>query len=384
MRPGPRFPLDFGACLNRFLPTNQLRCLAVGHDLPLAGRALAGATPRPENVLAMPSLLAVLEQHVAAAGLTVPALVECGAAPTIGWMTTAGVGIDVDRWRMVSTASTGAPSPVPQWVRDVGPDGRVYPTWCPDATVTGRLTSRAPNVQGIPRGPLRSCVAAAPGHVLVKADYSQNELRLAARASEDAGLIRAFQAGADLHVLTARLLSGAAEVTPFQRQMAKPINFGLVNGMGAEALATYARSAYGVDLSLADAAAIAGPARAYPRLAGWQRAWMDHRVGETRTLLRRRRLYGPEDPATARPSSILQGSAADGLKGALALLWLRRVEAMGARPVIASHDEIVVEAPIGLADVAAGWLQRCMSDAMRPILDPVPVGVEVTVGPTWS
>jgi DNA polymerase-1 len=80
----------------------------------------------------------------------------------------------------------------------------------------------------------------------------------------------------------------------------------------------------------------------------------------------------------------VQGTGADGLKQALALLWERRTDCPGAFPVLAVHDEIVVEADATAAAAAVEWLKRAMGDGMQPLLDPVPCVVEVTVGRTWG
>ena len=73
----------------------------------------------------------------------------------------------------------------------------------------------------------------------------------------------------------------------------------------------------------------------------------------------------------------MQGTGADGLKAALALLWERRAECPGAVPVLAVHDEIVVECDAGRADVTAAWVKTAMVDGMAPLVAPVPVEVEV-------
>ena len=80
----------------------------------------------------------------------------------------------------------------------------------------------------------------------------------------------------------------------------------------------------------------------------------------------------------------MQGTGADGLKLALAILWERREECPGAFPVLAVHDEIVVECDADQVDAVKAWLRRAMVEAMAPLIDPVPVEVEVNVGRTWS
>jgi DNA polymerase-1 len=89
-------------------------------------------------------------------------------------------------------------------------------------------------------------------------------------------------------------------------------------------------------------------------------------------------------PFTHRLNSPVQGAEADGAKLAMALLWERRDQAPGAFPVLFVHDEIVVEADAGQAEATAAWLRQAMLDGMAPLLDPVPVEVEVKVGRTWA
>lgn len=97
---------------------------------------------------------------------------------------------------------------------------------------------------------------------------------------------------------------------------------------------------------------------------------------------RRRRLN--VERFTEKLNTPVQGTGADGLKLALALLWEHRDEVPGVFPVLAVHDEIVVECDADAADAAATWLKACMIEAMAPLLDPVPVEVEVKVGTTWG
>jgi DNA polymerase-1 len=80
----------------------------------------------------------------------------------------------------------------------------------------------------------------------------------------------------------------------------------------------------------------------------------------------------------------VQGTEADGAKLAVALLWERRNQCPTAFPVLFCHDEIVVEADAGRADAAADWLKQAMLDGMAPLLDPVPVEVEVQTARTWG
>jgi DNA polymerase-1 len=80
----------------------------------------------------------------------------------------------------------------------------------------------------------------------------------------------------------------------------------------------------------------------------------------------------------------VQGTGADGLKAALGLLWERRGQCPGAFPVMAVHDEVVVECAAGQAETTSAWLKGAMVDAMTPLIEPVPVEVEARVGRTWA
>jgi len=137
---------------------------------------------------------------------------------------------------------------------DQGKD-RIYSTF-KMLTVTGRLSSENPNVQNLERGPfIRGCVCAPSGHKLVEVDYSQIELRIAAHISGEPRMLRAYQVGEDLHKVTASLVAGIplSEVTKEHRQLAKAVNFGLIYGMSANGFQTYAKTGYGVDLTMEQA-----------------------------------------------------------------------------------------------------------------------------------
>jgi DNA polymerase-1 len=269
------------------------------------------------------------------------------------------------------------------WLQHVAPDGRVYPLWRQLGAASGRMSCSTPNMQQLPRGEYRRCVAAPPARVLVKADFSQVELRIACSISGERAMLDAYRRGEDLHTATAKAVLGLTEVTKEHRQLANALNFGLLYGMGAPRFREYARTNYGIDLSLDQAKAYRGAFfRSYPGLARWHRrvgatAWVD-----TRTRTGRRRAGVTR--FTEKLNTPVQGTGADGLKTALALLWERRSECPGAVPVLVIHDEIVVECDEGQAEAASSWLKQAMLDGMAPLIDPVPVEVEVKVGRTWG
>ena len=106
-----------------------------------------------------------------------------------------------------------------------------------------------PNLQNIPRAPAyRACFRAPDGRVLVKADFSQIELRIAAEITGDQRMLEAYRRGEDLHAVTAAAVLGKAteSVSREDRQLAKALNFGLLYGMGATTLQRYALTNYGV------------------------------------------------------------------------------------------------------------------------------------------
>jgi DNA polymerase-1 len=272
------------------------------------------------------------------------------------------------------------------WLKDGYVDGRVYARWWQLGAGSGRMACSSPNLQNLPRDPrYRRCFTAPPGRVLVKADYSQIELRIAAKVANETNMIEAYRRGDDLHTLTARRLVGRDDVTKADRQLAKAVNFGLLYGMGARGFRSYARAKFGVELTEERAQQYRTAFfAAYPALAAWHRkvGRTEKRPVETRTLSGRRVLN--VESFNEKLNSPVQGTGADGLKRTLALLWDRRTECPGAVPVLVVHDELVVECDAVQADVVSAWLRQAMLDGMAPLVDPVPVEVEVSVGRTWA
>lgn len=292
-----------------------------------------------------------------------------------------------------------------KWVEDHVVAGGVRPRWNQIGAGSGRMSCSKPNLQQIPRDVrYRKCFVAGPGNVLVKADYSQIELRVAAKIAGEKVMLAAYSEGRDLHTLTAARLIGKpeAEVKKGDRQLAKAVNFGLLYGMGAESLRTYADANYGVKLTAAEATSHRDTFFAtYPGLKLWhnrirellKKQDRDKTPHVTRTRAGRLAVL-PATKSKADGSSYpnlneasnfpVQGTAADGLKAAMALLWERRAEMPGAVPVLFVHDEIVLEVPEANGEKAAAWLKGIMVEGMAPLIDPVPAEVEVAVGKTWG
>src|SRR5207244_3263127 len=132
------------------------------------------------------------------------------------------------------------------------------------------------------------------------ADYSQIELRIAAKVAEDAEMIQAFREGADLHALTARQLTGRSDVSKAERDVAKIVNFGLIYGLSESGLVGKTRSEYGIEMTLKQARKYrAGFFERWPKIKAWHtRLKITHcrqrsgtaksRQPETRTLTGRR------------------------------------------------------------------------------------------------
>jgi DNA polymerase I-like protein with 3'-5' exonuclease and polymerase domains len=269
--------------------------------------------------------------------------------------------------------------------------GRVHADYLQLGSRAGRMSCTKPNIQNLPRTKTyRGCITAAPGSCIVKADYSQIELRIAAVITQDAAMLAAYRAGQDLHTTTAAKLLGVApqQITSDNRQLAKSVNFGLLYGMGATTLQTYARQHYRVSLTPNEAEQYRQRFfAAYAGLRHWHdatgSALRSTHTQDTRTLAGRRRLGVSK--FTEALNSPVQGTGADGIKWALARLFMHQQEAPDARLVAVVHDEIVAECPIEAAEQTAAWLQEHMAAAMTDILqDAVPVVVETTIGQDWA
>jgi DNA polymerase-1 len=278
------------------------------------------------------------------------------------------------------------------WLAYVDPmTQRVYPEYFQLGSRAGRMSCSKPNIQQIPRASqYRQAIAAPLGRVLLKADYSQIELRIAAAIAKDAKMLQAFHEGRDLHTVTASLVLGIPEqhVTKAHRQIAKSLNFGLLYGMGVKGLQAYAANTFGVSLS--DAEAVKHRRRFFQTYCGLQ-SWHDQtgacldvdKAIDTRTLAGRRRRQVQK--FTECLNTPVQGSGADGLKLALGQLFQHREDASTAKLIGTVHDEIIAECPAEDAEATAAWLQHHMTAPMQALIgETVPVVVDVHHGRTWA
>ena len=261
---------------------------------------------------------------------------------------------------------------------------------------TGRLSSSDPNLQNIPvrteQGRLirRAFVPRAPGRVFLSADYSQIELRLLAHLSGDPTLVDTFRAGGDVHRRTAALINGVDEsaVTAEMRGRAKAVNFGVVYGQGARALAKQ------VGLGLREAQAfIDGYFQTYPGVLAYKESCLERARSEggTETLLGRRRplpdILSPNGRLRSAAERMavntpIQGTAADLIKLAM-LAVARELAASGLRAemLLQVHDELLLEVDVGDVEALGDLVRRCM-EGVHDLA--VPLVVDVHTGANWA
>ncbi|MDR0556931.1 MAG: DNA polymerase I [Treponema sp.] len=274
-------------------------------------------------------------------------------------------------------------------------ESRVHTSFLQTGTVTGRLSSKDPNLQNIPIRDeegrrIREAFIAKDGHLLISADYSQIELVVLAHLSEDPALISAFRDGKDVHARTASLIFGVDEdkVLPEQRRVAKVINFGVMYGMSAFRLSNE------LGISRHDAAAfIEAYFRTYSginNLVG-RLVKQCEETGFASTLLGRRRFIPAinstnktEKAASERVAvnTPIQGSAADIVK--TAMLNVDKALAAthsNAKLLLQVHDELILEVPEDDAEKAAALVREYMENTISLR---VPLRVSVEIGKRWG
>lgn len=282
-------------------------------------------------------------------------------------------------------------SDIEKLLESIGPDGRIHAGYRQMGTDTGRLSCAGPNLQQVNRSKeFRSKFIPGLGYVLVVADFSQVELRVAAFLSQEDRMIEAYVAGRDLHTETASLITKVPQdqVTKEARTSAKLANFGLLYGAGPATLRKQAVAQYGLNMELDEAREIVeGFRMAYPELYAWQmREGNGKTEGVFTALGRRRLLYGFNDKYTTRINTQVQGTAGDIAKIAIQKLWrhLTRVPEDQARLIAMVHDEIVLEVQEGQAEHWGAVLKECMESAGAEICTNVPIVAEVSYGKTWA
>ncbi|KPM17254.1 DNA polymerase [Citromicrobium sp. JL31] len=278
---------------------------------------------------------------------------------------------------------------------------RVHTSYSLVGAQTGRLSSTDPNLQNIPirteiGREIRQAFVADEGNVLLAADYSQIELRLAAHMADVAPLREAFAAGEDIHARTAQEMFGSVDRDT--RARAKTINFAILYGISRWGLA----GRLGIEADEAqDLIDIY-----FARFPGIQRYIVNtmetvRECGYSQTLFGRKTWFprinsknqaerqGSERAAVNAP---IQGTSADIIKRAMARMGPALAEAGlkpdapdGVRMLLQVHDELVFEMPEGLVEQAKPVIRSVMADAAGPAVElSVPLGVEIGTGKNWD
>lgn len=273
--------------------------------------------------------------------------------------------------------------------------GRIHTSYNQTVAATGRLSSSNPNLQNIPikddfGRKIRSAFVAPDGHVLISADYSQIELRLAAHMSGDANMIKAFNDGIDIHNLTASAVFNVSieSITPEMRRQAKIINFATIYGVSPFGLSQQA------DIDIHSAADfIKKYFETYPGFRDYIDRTIDfaRKNGYVKTLLGRKR-YVPEIDSTVSfrregaeriaINTPIQGTAADLIK--TAMINIQRLidkKKYQSKMIMQVHDELVFEVPGKEKEEMMGLIKAEMEGAMKLS---VPATVEIACGGNWD
>ncbi|MDO8498208.1 MAG: DNA polymerase I [bacterium] len=300
--------------------------------------------------------------------------------------------------------------------KSVGQDGRIHSTFNVEGAATGRLSSQNPNLQNIPvkgdiGGEIRRAFIVPKGKVLLAADYSQIELRIMAHLAQDPGLLKAFQAGIDIHAATASMIFKVPveEITKEQRRIGKTMNFATLYGQGAHALSRQ----LGVEYHIARDY-IEEYFAQFPKVKSWMHQTLEEATknGYVKTLWGRKR-YIPELQMSNRAlrafgeraavNHPVQGTAADMIKKAMVEIEkalggiassqtprndvIANPDLIGVKQsqtckmILQVHDELLFECdPKGVKETAK-MVQEKMEGALK--LD-VPVLVDLKVGKNWA
>ncbi len=274
-------------------------------------------------------------------------------------------------------------------------NGRIHSNFSQAVAATGRLSSNNPNLQNIPirtekgREIRKAFVPRDQDYLLMSADYSQIELRIAASFAKDQHMIEAFRNGRDIHATTASRIFdvGLDEVDANMRRKAKAVNFGLIYGMSAFGLSERLK------VPRAEAKAIM---EAYFEEFSAIKEYMDriikqaHQTGYVETITGRRRYLRDINSRNytlrsyAERNAInapIQGSAADIIKVAMIRIddWIRQ-QNLRSRMILQVHDELVFDVHQEELDLLKPQVEKLMKDAL-PL--EVPMEIEIGVGQNW-
>ena len=298
----------------------------------------------------------------------------------------------IERWRELNQILKTYLDVLPQ-LTDT--ESRVHTTFVQAAATTGRLASTNPNMQNVPvrtelGREIRGCFEAAPGNVLISADYSQVELRILANIAGEDVLKEIFIRGEDVHTATGSVVFGKdpSELTPMDRSKSKMINYGIVYGLSDYGLADR------LNIPREEAKAfIDAYLERFSKVAEFIRTTIEsaREQGHVTTLFGRRRQI-PELRARnwqvrslgerLAVNTVIQGTAADIMKLAMIRVYRALAEsAMTTRMILTIHDELLFEGPPEEADAVKELVEREM---IAPWDDRTPpLAVDAGVGQTW-
>lgn len=288
--------------------------------------------------------------------------------------------------------------------------GRLHPDFMQLGAATGRFACSNPNLQQIPRNseeaPFRQCFVPASGYKLVVTDYSSMEMRILADLSGDVKMIDALKNNLDIHSYTAALMFGKEYTPDFKkkypelRQIAKPIGFGLMYGMGPMGLAKRLEQEMGREVTKEEGADYMNKYfSSYPSV----RTFLDRTANEavlrgwSMTPAGRKRWYKKPDPSDPdfkkhnaqiqreAKNHPIQGTNADVIKYALVFIH-ERLKKEGIQGAITHtvHDEVVTEVR---ADQAENWAKCQQEEMVRAgelVIKKVPVVSDPVVGDVWE
>ena len=310
----------------------------------------------------------------------------------------AASGVDIARsvldWRSLTKLKSTYTDALQQQIH---PDtGRVHTCFGLASTTTGRLSSTDPNLQNIPIRTetgrrIRHAFVAAPGNVILAADYNQIELRLVAHIADVPELKQVYSDGGDVHALTAQEVFG--EVNRDTRARAKTINFSIIYGISAFGLAQRlgierSEAARYIDLY-------------FSRFPGI-RNYMAETISSAKeqgfvSTLHGRKVHVPaifskqmgerQNAERQAVNARVQGTAADIIKRAMARMnpALAAAGLTQTRMLLQVHDELVFEVAEAEVDAASTVIREVMAGAVGPSVSlSVPLGVEIGSGRSWG
>jgi DNA polymerase-1 len=286
----------------------------------------------------------------------------------------------------------------------VGDDGRLHAQFVQNGTVTGRFSSRNPNMQNIPTRSdlgrkIREGFVAEKGYQFISLDYSQVELRVLAILSNDDALIKIFKEGRDIHSAVAALIGGVSEgeVNRDMRRKAKIVNFGILYGMGINALKKEMNSDKEEAQKFYN-----GFFEKFPKATAFLESTKEfaRNHGYTETLFGRRRQFKNINSklgfikAMAERMAInapIQGTAADMIKLAMVSIdcWIEKNNHKNdARLLLQIHDEIVFEVRDSLViefnNQAIKIMSHILPESYVKYKSEIPFEVHSSIGRHWG